>query len=156
VAASLQPSPIVEDFESEQTLSVLQLPAAKRAAVVQAIAAALKAQPLALATEFKPPVNPSAVKGRRATELSMVIDRFREWVSVRADLQPALAAGDTTVSTIELTATLWLSINASPQPTRPANAAESARYLSRLIDNVTREIAKVCGAPFVGDRIVCR
>ena len=157
MAADLGSSPIVEDYEVEESLSILQLPAAKRAAVVQALETALKTSPLLLTTEFRPPVNPSAVKVRRASAESQVIRDFREWANVRADVEPAVrAAGDTTVSAIELTTILWLSRTASPQPTRPASATESASYHARVRTNVMREIAQVCGAVFAGSRIVCR
>ena len=65
MAAELGSSPIVEDFEVEESLSILSLPSGKHGALVQAIEAALKSAPLLLTTEFRPPVNPNAVKGRR-------------------------------------------------------------------------------------------
>ncbi len=157
IAAELASSAIVEDYEVEESLSILQLPNSKRGAVVLALERALSSSPLRLTTEVRPPVNPSAVKGRRASADSEIIRDFREWANVRADVDPAVtAAGDTTVSTVELTTILWLSRTASPTPTRPASATESGTYHAKVRANVMREIAQVCGGVFVGARIVCK
>ena len=156
-AQQLTSSALVESYETDRSLSILQLPPDREATLLTSIASMIQLDPLGLSAELKPPIQPRHVVGKKSGSDSKIIAGLREWPAVRIELYPAVRSiGDTTISTLEISTTLWLSRTASNGPTRPAEAGESLQYQNALLSRITAEIERVCSGKAVANRVVCK